>query len=189
MASASVILMGLRCSGKSTLGPLLAARRSARFIELDDETARLTGHASAGAALAALGEAAFRQAEARALAAVVDDLAARGPAVIALGGGTPTAPGAPELLARVKATGAVVLYLFAPAEVLAARRLTSPGNRPALTGLGATEEVRSLLAQRHALYESLADFTVISRHQLPEDAVQALADALAALEHPPHDPA
>ncbi|MBL8990858.1 MAG: hypothetical protein JNJ48_04680 [Phycisphaerae bacterium] len=185
MGSASVILMGLRCSGKSTLGPLLAARRGARFIELDDETARLSGHPSAGAALGALGESEFRRIEARALASIVDGLASGPTAVVALGGGTPTAPGAPEHLARAKAAGAVVLYLFAPAEVLAARWLTAPGDRPALTGLSAAEEVRSLLAQRHELYQSLADFTVISRHQSPEDSVRGLADALASIEAPP----
>jgi len=145
----ATVLIGLRGSGKTTLGRLLAARRSVPFIDLDDRTVAGSGHASVSAFFRSAGEPAFRAAESLALQAV---LAAPGGAVIALGGGTPTAPGA---AGRVR-----VVLLEAPPAVLGARLAAAPGDRPLLMGTDFAQEAALLGERRLPLYRSIADAVV-----------------------------
>lgn len=154
-----VILMGLRGSGKSTIAPLLAARLGTRMIELDERTPALLGHTTAAAALRAMGQPAFREAEARALAAAL----AEPPCVIALGGGTPTAPGAAALLAALGGRYRLV-YLHAPPRALRARlTLSGVADRPPLIDTAspdALSEIEAVYAARDPLYRTLAHTVV-----------------------------
>jgi shikimate kinase len=151
-----VLLIGLRASGKSTLGAALASRLGAHFVDLDDRTARMLGFAAAGDALRAAGEESFRTAEAEALR----DACAEPPQVIALGGGTPTAPGAASFIDSLRqAELAVVVYLAPPIATLEARLRAGAGNRPSLTGRGVVEEIEEIARRRQPLYAALADFT------------------------------
>jgi len=75
--------------------------------------------------------------------------------ILALGGGTPTAPGA-EALLRARAPGWKIVYLRAAAEVLSARIREGKG-RPSLTGGDPAEEVGEVLERRDPLYLALAD--------------------------------
>ena len=59
----AAVLIGLRGSGKTTLGRLLAARRKVAFVDLDDRTVSASGHPSVSAMFRAEGEPAFRAAE------------------------------------------------------------------------------------------------------------------------------
>lgn len=172
--SPATVLIGLRGSGKTTLGRLLAARLGTSFIDLDERTVAGSGHGGVGTLFRAAGEHAFRAAEARALAEVLA-LPAIPPAVIALGGGTPTAPGARELLQSARDAGRIrVVLLEAPPAVLGARLAVAPGDRPLLVGADFAEEAELLAARRLPLYRSLADACVATHG----DA----AASLAALE-------
>lgn len=155
---ANLLLIGLRASGKSTLGRLVAARLSRPFIDLDDRTAARLGEPSPAAALGRYGEPAFRAAES---AALRETLLGSG-RVVALGGGTPTAPGAAEMLERERAAGrAVIVYLHAAPDVLRARlAATDVASRPSLTGRGTLEEIEALYAGRDGLYRRLADAVI-----------------------------
>src|SRR5437868_15290814 len=108
-----VYLCGLMGSGKSTVGPLLAARLGASFCDLDAEIERAAGRTVAEV-FAAEGEPAFRAREARALYALIERA---GGAVIALGGG---ALGRPENRELVLATGRLI-WLDAPTKELVRR--------------------------------------------------------------------
>lgn len=165
---ANLLLIGLRASGKSTLGRLVAARLSRPFIDLDDRTAARLGEPSPAAALGRYGEPAFRAAES---AALRETLLGSG-RVVALGGGTPTAPGAAEMLERERAAGrAVIVYLHAAPDVLRARlAATDVASRPSLTGRGTLEEIEALYAGRDGLYRRLAD-AVIEVEFAPSDAI------------------
>src|SRR5689334_21642339 len=104
----TLVLMGLRGSGKSTVGRHVAAWSGRPFIDLDERTARLLGGESVAAVWAEHGEAAFREAEGVALAEALGV----GGRVIAMGGGTLTEPGAVELLRRERDAGQCeVIYL------------------------------------------------------------------------------
>lgn len=169
-----VLLIGLRASGKSTLGAALAARLGVGFVDLDDLTARELGFASAGDALRAAGEPAFREAESRALRAACG----AAPCVIALGGGTPTAPGAAPFVESLRRDGrALVVHLDPPIAVLEARLRESAGNRPSLTGRGVVEEVDEIARRRRPLYAALADFTFAGEADA-EAVLGAVGDAV-----------
>lgn len=169
----NLILIGLRGSGKTTVGGLLAARLGRPFVDLDDVVAKALGAATPGEAWRARGEAAFRAAE---LAALRDVLHTPG-RVLSLGGGTPTAPGAADLLRAERATGrARIVYLAAAPEILR-RRLsgTDLAARPSLTGKGVLDEIDTVHAARDGLYRTLADAVIDTAGREPA----AIADDLA----------
>lgn len=146
--------MGLRGSGKSTIGRELALRQQRPFIDLDDRTCAILGVVSASEAFATLGQPAFRDAETRALKEALDQAGA----IIALGGGTPTAPGAAELIRSATGAGsAVAVYLrCAPAELRARLAGRIDVRRPSITGADPLDEIEAVFAQRDPLYQALA---------------------------------
>jgi shikimate kinase len=175
----NVILIGLRGSGKSTIGRALAARLQRPFIDLDDLTPLGLGCASIAEAWARHGEPAFRSAELEALKKVLHATNQ----VIALGGGTPMAPGAPDLLRDHRdRTGALIIYLRAPAHTLRTRLQSADNShRPALTP-GATDplaEIDAVLARRDPLYRSLAD-EVLETEGMGEPAVSEAVSSIVA---------
>lgn len=114
---------------------------------------------------------AFREAELRSLREALEGPG--GARVVALGGGTPTAPGAAGVLRAARSAAgpgrAVVVYLHAPAWVLGARmRAGGSATRPALLSPGggaggagdAAAEVPEVYRQRDGLYRELADAVV-----------------------------
>lgn len=155
--STILALMGLRGSGKSTLGRALARDLDRPFVDLDDRTAALLGEPTAGAGLRRHGEPAFRQAEARALEAALGSPGT----VLALGGGTPTAPGARDLIEDAQRRAAASLvYLRASAPTLRARLAAGEVERPPLLGADPLSEVETLLERRDPLYCRLANLVL-----------------------------
>ncbi len=154
MHASNLILIGLRASGKSTLGRLLAQDLGRDIIDLDDVVAAKMKASGPGEAIERDGIDAFRSAEAEALRLVLEgqDL------VIALGGGTPTAPGAAEVL---RTSGANIVYLRGTPQTLRDRLAGSDNtDRPALVGDDVLSEVQALFDQRDALYRELAESVV-----------------------------
>ncbi|MDE3086619.1 MAG: shikimate kinase [Acidobacteriota bacterium] len=144
-------------SGKSTVGRLVARRLGWGFVDLDEELSRETGR-SVPALFAEGGEAGFRHMEARCLAAVLAD-EARGPAVVAAGGGVVGDPANRSLLRRA----ATVVWLRAEVATLEARVGDGAG-RPLLAGAddapGRRRALEALAAGRAPLYGEVADVTV-----------------------------
>lgn len=149
-AGGGLVLVGLRRSGKSSVGRVLAAELGRPFLDLDEEVARLAGR-SPGVLLREEGETAFRAWELRALSHVSPGEGL----VLAAGGGTPLDPEAARLMTSL---GRVV-YLHVPLEELAARAAADPApeQRPLLGGAATPEEeVRRLYRDRDALFRRLA---------------------------------
>lgn len=169
---ANLVLVGLRGSGKSTLGRELALSLQRAFVDLDDETARELGCATAGEAFRLRGEPVFRLAEVAALRRVVGGRAQ----VIALGGGTPTAPGAAELIVRERDAGTSwVVYLHASPDVLRRRlEATDTSTRPAVLGRDPLGEIGQVYAARDSVYRSLADVVVEVSDTTATGALQAI---------------
>ena len=149
-----LILMGLRASGKTTLGRTVAEALGTPFVDLDDRTRALLGAQTVREAFERAGEPRFREAESAALAQAILEPTQ----VIALGGGTPTAPHAAALLSAARADRrAYVVFLDPPLDVLKGRLRSETGDRPSLTGQGVADEVEAVAAARRPLYAALMD--------------------------------
>lgn len=170
--------MGLRGSGKTTLGERLAAKYRLSFVDLDRLTPGYLGARTVGEAWAKYGEAAFREAEVRALKQAIEE----DPWILSLGGGTPTIPEARPLIRALKSasdTHSQVVYLRAPADVLAARlRGSGTKDRPSLTGADPIEEIAAVFALRDPLYSELADEVIEVGRMTPAEALHALDNIL-----------
>ena len=140
-----LFLIGFMCSGKTTVGRVLAPLLDIQFIDLDREVEK-----QVGALLPFIqknGEAAFRKLETEVLASLLNGE----DAVIATGGGTPCEG---DNLARMKAAGTVV-WLDVSSEMLMPRIERAGGDRPLLFGLkgeALRERVQELLDQRTPIY-------------------------------------
>jgi len=164
-----VALVGLRCSGKSTVGRLLAERLGRRFLDADEELARrFGGGRTAGELLAELGEPAFRQLEWRTLGALFSDSA--GDSVIATGGGAVTSAHCRELLAR----RALCVYLRAEPAVLCDRASRDPALRPDLVAGRAVLDLERQLELREPLYLDLAAVIVDAGARTPLELAESL---------------
>ncbi|MGH7132480.1 MAG: shikimate kinase [Phycisphaerales bacterium] len=174
----ALILMGLRCSGKTTIGRLAAERLGIPFVDLDDETAALLAEPTPGDALRRRGEPAFRAAETAALLDQLQRITLAGPIVLALGGGTPTAAEAPEVLrfAAEKCRCRLVYLHASPLALRSRLEKADASARPSLTAAGVLDEVAALYDARDPLYRSLAQHTFEAGASTP----QQLADDLTA---------
>jgi shikimate kinase len=161
-------------SGKSTVGPLLAAELGWTFLDLDAEIERRTGMA-VPQIFSEQGEAAFRKEETAALAAVLG----RTRTVIALGGGAPETLGNRLLLEQTPATA--IVYLSAPFATLAGRCAQSAAVRPNFADPAAAE-VR--FAARHPVYNRLAHVRIETEGLTPEDSAAAVLAAVAVKSSP-----
>ncbi len=165
-ASTILVLIGLRLSGKSKLGSIVAAHLQQDFVDLDHKVLQKLGATSVTKTFHDIGEAAWREAERVELTSL---LAAKEGCVLSLGGGTPMAPGVSDLLQTAKARNEIFIALLDPGETELVNRLTNNrGDRPLLkaakasgdAAADAAAEVRSLFESRMPLYRSLANVIV-----------------------------
>jgi shikimate kinase len=148
-----VCLTGFMGAGKTTVGNLLARQLAWRFEDLDTRIENYTG-LGVPAIFERLGEPAFRQVESEQLdAALARTAESQEALVLALGGGTYAQPGIVE---RLRAAGALVIWIDCPVEQLLARCATM-ANRPLFRD---EPSFRALLAARLPFYE-LADHRVV----------------------------
>jgi shikimate kinase len=177
-AGPTLVLVGPRGAGKTSVGQAVARRLGRPFVDTDDLLARRAGR-PAGRLLAAEGEPAFRVRE---RAAVRSALARRG-AVVALGGGALTSP---EVAALVRGEGTFVVRLEVAPETAAARVAADPAPRPRLLpGSDPVDEARRLAAARGPLYAAAAHARVAAEPGTVEDVAAAVVEALAAARSRP----
>ncbi len=180
----SIVLMGLRGSGKSTIGPMLAERLVGfEFQDLDDAILEDSAFPAIADIVKAEGWEGFRNREHEQLTLwlwALDKLPHKR-LVLALGGGTPTHEPSRALLQSAELHAIVALvYLRNTPETLAQRMATS-ADRPSLTGADPVAEIQRVFEERDGLYRSLAD-VVIDTDDLGESAtLDAIESALKKL--------
>jgi shikimate kinase len=157
------VLIGFMGAGKSTVGPLVAARLGWSFADLDLEVEAAEGRRVADI-FADDGEAAFRRAE----RAAAERVTSRASLVVAAGGGAFAQPGTRAVLQR----GALTVWLRCELDTLVAR-IPADGSRP-LAANRAT--IGPLLMGREPSY-ALADLTVDTTHTAPADVARIIAEA------------
>lgn len=149
---ANLWLVGLRGSGKSTVGRAVARRLGRPFVDLDTECLRVTGRTPAQI-IEAEGWDHFRRIEAERFAPLVH----RRGVVVATGGGLVTTAATAEALERLPH----VLYLSVDAARAARRVAASDTERPPLPRTsGGIEESRSTWAARDPIYRRVANHIV-----------------------------
>ena len=163
-----VVLLGMMGSGKSSVGAALSVRTGWPFVDNDALVERATGR-TARELLAREGEATMRAAETAALEAA---LGLPTPVIAATAAGTVLDPANLERLR----TGGFVVWLRAPAEVLA-RRAVGAEHRPWLDE-DPVGWFRGAQAVRDHLYASVADLEIDTGSVDPQDAASRILDAV-----------
>jgi XRE family transcriptional regulator, aerobic/anaerobic benzoate catabolism transcriptional regulator len=167
---ARIALIGLRGSGKSTLGKLLGAKLGVSFIELDREIEKTSGMAL-GEIFEMFGQPTYRRFERAALDAVID----KHPRfVLATGGSLVTEPGTFERLL----TACVTIWVRAKPDEHMSRVIEQGDLRPMADNKRAMEDLVSILKSREPLYAK-ADYVLETAGKTPE---QGLREIVAWLE-------
>jgi shikimate kinase len=154
----NIVLIGMRGSGKNTIGELLAKRLGKQFIDMDAHIVKHAGQ-SIPDMVAEGGWEHFRDQE----SAVAASVGAETNAVIATGGGAILRE---QNVTALRQHGTFVL-LTAPAATLA-QRIEGDNNRPALTNQDSLQaELEELWQQRCGAYQHAADITVTTDNREP----------------------
>ncbi len=173
----NIILMGYRCTGKTSAGRRLAERLGRPFYDTD---ALVEGQMqrTIPQIVAERGWQAFREAE----TAVIRDLSGADHSVIALGGGAVLDVRNVESLKR----NGFFVWLSAEAETITARMEKDADGgaaRPSLTGKPFVSETNAVMAEREPLYQRLADLVVdttrIETDRVAEAILAGLRERLA----------
>jgi shikimate kinase len=168
----NIILMGYRCTGKTSAGRRLAERMGLSFYDTDELVERQTQR-TISQIVAEQGWSSFRGAE----TAVIRELSGADHSVIALGGGAVLDVRNVESLKR----NGFFVWLCAALETIAARmeKDTAGGaERPSLTDETSVSEMNVILAKREPLYRRLADLIVDTTRIETDRVVEAILKGL-----------
>lgn len=159
-------LTGFMGSGKTSVGRIVADALGCPFLDLDEIIERSEGR-SIPEIFSLQGEEGFRKLEVSALRSVVGKYAGGGTAVLALGGGTVTIPGAATLLQEKT----ICIYLKASPETLESRLEGQSASRPLLQdGTSISER----LASREKLYQEAAHIILETDDLSPEQVADEI---------------
>jgi shikimate kinase len=161
-----VVLVGFMGAGKSTVGPLVAARLGWAFLDMDPHIEARAGHTIAEI-FRDRGEPAFRALE----RAVAEEVGRRSRLVVAAGGGAFAQPDTREALRQ----DALTVWLRCEISTIEAR-IPADGRRP----LAANRDImRALLAERDPSYQ-LADVAVEASSGTPESVADEVVRRVRA---------
>jgi shikimate kinase len=178
----NIILMGFRCTGKTSAGRRLAEELGVPFTDTDELIERRTGRLIPRI-VAEQGWPAFRALERD----VIREFAGTDRGVIALGGGAVCDPENVEVLK----TNGIFVLLFARPEAIAARMgkdAADGAERPSLTGAPSVDEIRAVMAEREPLYRRLADIVVDTTEIEAIRVVEAIRASLRERANPAKSP-
>ena len=147
----NVVLIGYRCTGKSTVGKIVAARLGRELFSTDAEIVK-SAEQTIPQIVEQHGWEYFRDLETK----MCQDLAGKDGLVIDTGGGAILRPQNVEVLKR---TGKL-FWLTASVETIA-KRIGSDTQRPSLTGTKSfIEEIQDVLRERIPKYRAAADHLI-----------------------------
>ncbi|MCF8085178.1 MAG: shikimate kinase [Deltaproteobacteria bacterium] len=171
----NIVLIGHRCSGKSSVGRQLAQKLKRQFVDTDtciEKRARCTIEAL----VLRHGWDHFRTLEAQ----VIREISTGCDRIIATGGGAVMEE---ANVKHLRKTGWII-WLQADAAVLKGRMAKDRNSkpcRPPLTGTDPLDEIADLVRERTPFYEKASDLTVDTTHRSVEDISGLITDHLARL--------
>lgn len=161
--SPRAVVVGPPGSGKSTVGPMLAAALDVPFRDSDDDIVARAGRPIADI-FAEDGEPAFRALEAEVVATALEEH----DGVLSLGGGAPLTPGT---RARLAQHTVVFLNVGLAAGV---QRTGLSTARPLLAGVNPRATFKTLLDARLPVYREVATVEIETDHRSPDEVVAAV---------------
>ncbi|ANN21769.1 shikimate kinase [Amycolatopsis orientalis] len=161
------MIIGPPGSGKSTVGPALAAALGVAFRDSDDDIVARAGKPITDI-FAEEGEPAFRALEEE----VVAKALAEHDGVLSLGGGAPITPGTRERLA-----GHTVVFLNV-GMAAGVQRAGLSAARPLLAGVNPRATYKALLDARLPVYREVATIEIETDHRTPAEVVEAAVAGL-----------
>ena len=150
----NIILIGYRCTGKTSVGKQLAEEMKVPFYDTDILIVDRIGK-TIKEWVEEKGWESFRQEE----KTVIQEISSLETAVIALGGGAVLDPENRELIKR----NGMIFWLTADVQTIMERMNADPNNkdmRPHLSKKDWESEIQATLAERFPIYEQMADLTV-----------------------------
>lgn len=168
----NIYLVGYRCTGKTTVGDILAGRLGRQFYDTDAEITAGENR-SITRIVADRGWSYFRKLEETCL----QHLARQTAIVAATGGGIVLNP---ANIKRMQNSGTIIWLTARPETILArlARDPATADSRPALTHQSADREVVTTLEARHSLYDQAADFTVATDAAGPHEIADTILNLI-----------
>ena len=174
----NIVLIGMRGSGKTTVGKILAQKLGRELVEMDELISRRAG-LSIPEIVEGYGWAKFRDIEEE----ITGEVAGQDNIINAAGGGVVTRE---KNVQKLKKSG-VLVWLKASVDTLV-KRIGEDIERPPLVG-GSTrrEDIEITLAERMPLYQKAADLVVNTENQTPEEVAEAIISLLRAERGLPGD--
>jgi len=165
----NIVLIGMRGSGKTTVGKILAQKLGREFIEMDELITRKAGF-GIPEIVEKQGWEKFREIEEE----VTGEAAGRDNIINASGGGVVTRD---NNIIKLKKSG-VLVWLQADVDTLV-NRVGEDTDRPPLgKGRNRREDMETTLKERKPLYQQAADLTINTENKTPEEVAGLVINLL-----------
>lgn len=177
----NIRLVGHRCTGKTSVGRLLASKLGFAFLDTDELLEARQGMTIRNI-VAKKGWEVFRAIERKILLELLD----RERAILALGGGVVLDP---QNRRDLRARG-INVWLLASHETILRRMRQDPrssSSRPPLKGFSSEEELPLLIEEREPLYEEVAHIKVETDERPLEEIVEEIIANLSLITQDPEN--
>jgi shikimate dehydrogenase len=168
----NIVLIGMRGSGKTTVGKILARQLGRDLVEIDELIARKAG-LTIPEIVGKYGWAKFRDIEEE----ITDEVAERDNIVNASGGGVVTRA---KNVIKLKKTG-VLVWLTASVDTLVNRVGEDSERPPLVDGRTPREDMEITLKERLPLYQKAADLVVDTENQTPQEIADLVIKSLTRI--------
>ncbi len=166
----NIVLIGMRGSGKTAVGKILAQKLGKEFIEMDELITRKTG-LSIPEIVEKHGWGKFRDIEEE----LTGEVSGRDNIINASGGGVVTRE---KNIAKLKKSG-VLVWLQADFDTLVSRTGEDTDRPPLVEGRTRREDMEITFKERKPLYQQAADLTINTENKTPEEAADLVINLLA----------
>ncbi|NQT30701.1 MAG: shikimate kinase [Deltaproteobacteria bacterium] len=166
----NIVLIGMRGSGKTAVGKILAQKLGRELIEMDELITRKTGF-SIPEIVEKHGWGKFRDIEEE----ITGEVARRDNIINASGGGVVTRE---KNIIKLKKSG-ILVWLQASVDTLVNRTGEDTGRPPLVEGRTRREDMEITFKERKPLYQQAADLTINTENKTPEEAADLVINLLA----------
>jgi len=166
----NIVLIGMRGSGKTTVGKILAQKLGREFIEMDELITRKAG-LSIPEIVEKYGWGKFRDIEEE----LTGEVAGRDNVINASGGGVVTRE---NNIIKLKKSG-ILVWLQAGVDTLVSRTREDAGRPPLVEGRSQREDMEITFKERKPLYQQAADLTINTENKTPEEVADLVINLLA----------